>query len=242
MSEFDNNYYSNISDFCEKLDSIEYINIISLEGFPIEFSKKLTREKAEAAAALAIDLLYGSREAAKDLLGKEAQEIILDVGDGSVLDVRKIKELILLVKGKRRNVEEALQSISLYLNNKKISCPYCKNNLTFAVSSCPKCSRIIPFTSRTCPSCGYNVAIKKCPYCNKLISFKGQPIRIKKDTIDTSFAIIEGSILGIASSIYFYISTNTIPISIIGGIAIGGLTSYLLYRRARVKIEADDLE
>ncbi|MCE4624548.1 MAG: roadblock/LC7 domain-containing protein [Desulfurococcales archaeon] len=224
-----------LADFASKIDGIEYTVIVSDEGFPLAFTG-IDKSKAETAAALAVDLVLASSETIMELIvGKSGNEVIVDTGEGKVIDVAKAKNMITLVMGQRNAAESVTQRFKDALTGRHIKCPYCGEDLTLQTYKCPKCGKTYPFVSPTCPHCGAIEKIKKCPHCGRLISWNGKPIKEVTDPVMARLALLEGVLGGVMVAMGAMALTSN-PLAVVGGGVLGGiLTGALIYKAAPKK-------
>ena len=219
-----------VISFLNKLDGIEYSVMVS-EGFPLAYTG-MDHEKAETAAALAVDLATAAEIYIADLINEEINSIVIYVRSGKAISVARSRGLLLLIEGQRKITEEAMRISSRYLEGERTYCPYCSHDLTLEVYKCPRCGRTIPFRSNVCPFCGRVVRFKNCPNCGRLITGTGRKVEIVRTNEAVKIAVIEGFIGGvIIGSLGYIVTFNPIVAvlaSIIGGIMIGAFT----YRNA----------
>ncbi len=214
-----------LSSFLSSLDGIERIVFVDEEGFPVEFHG-VGKEEAEAEAALAVDLAMVVSE---HVGGKG--EILVDLGDGKVIDVSKVKELLLLVRGERKPVEEGLAAIRKATGGNRLTCPHCQADLTIETYTCPSCSKTIPYTSTACPHCGADVRIKQCPRCGGLLNVATGKKIVKSKGSAIRLAAIEGALGGVITGTLTFAMANS-PFAagvagLLGALAVGGIL-YLL--------------
>lgn len=220
-----------LTRFASNIDSIDYTVIVSDEGFPLEFAG-IDKQKAEAAAALAVDLLLtASSDAIRDLAGITGNEVIVAAKEDKVIDVSKARSLITVVMGKRSVVEATTRSIRNYIEGNRTKCPHCGADLTLQAYKCSKCGKTYPFTSPICPHCGAVEKIKLCPSCGKPISWDGRPVKATKDPFLTKISIFEGILGGVLAAIgTLSLSGNPVISAGVGagGAAVIGLALYKL--------------
>ena len=161
-------------DFASKLTGLQYL-VASVEGLPIVYTG-VTREIAEAVAALGIDVIESSYKAVREIADREPKTVYIDTGEGRALSLSKARELILAAYGRYPMVREMLRSAALYLNGERVKCRACGGDLTLATSECPHCGAVIPFISEKCPVCGEPLGAKRCPHCGSLITPRGEPV------------------------------------------------------------------
>ncbi len=220
-----------LADYPASLDGIDYAVVVSDEGFPIAFSN-LNQEEAEAAAALAVDLLITGSETVRDLAGSEAREILVSLGEDTVINVSRARNLLLLLKGRRNPVEAALVAVRRAAEGQLLRCPHCSADLTLEPYTCPKCRRRIPYTADSCPHCGADVRFKKCPRCGGLLSTRGLPVEesITRQGLlmAVSEAILGAGMLGALSAL----ADVGVLGSLVAAAAGGGVAGYIAFRLA----------
>jgi len=213
------------SQFLSRLDGIESHVIVDEEGFPLDFSG-VSKEEAESHAALAVDLVTIVGEHARELIGEAGgNEVIVDAGEGKIIDVVRAREILALVKGARQPAEEAARTIALASEGHEISCPNCGANLTLEVSKCPSCGKAIPFTSPHCPHCGADTRFKQCPKCGALVSYRGRRVVKKRSPRSLDLAAVEGGIgAAMFGALAFAAGASTgvaVAVALLGGLAVG---------------------
>jgi len=218
-----------IVDFAKSVDSVEYAVVVSDEGFPLAF-KGLDQEQAEAAAALAVDLIMVGREMVRDLAGREGKEVIVDIGEGNIIDVARAQDLLTLIRGERKPAEEAMQAIIRKLEGRAVKCPYCGADLTLQVYKCSKCGKTMPFTSPACPHCGAPARFKECPNCGRMTTNDGKKVVEAEPAEARLIAAIEGAMGGVALGVLAYTFTQSLT-AMAGGAIVGGLVAGYLAKR-----------
>ncbi len=213
-----------LSSFLSKLDGINRIVFVDEEGFPVEFHG-VEKDEAEAEAALAVDLAMVVSEYIK---GKNKEgEILVDLDDGRVIDVSRVRELLLLVRGERNPIEEGLNVIRKALSGYRLICPHCQADLTMETSTCPSCGKVIPYTSTICPHCGADVRIKSCPDCGGMLNVATGRKIIKSKSSASRLAVIEGLIGGAITGTLTFAMVNSPTATgiagLLGTLAVGGL-------------------
>ncbi len=176
---------SRIKEFTSKLTGLEYL-VISIDGLPAAYMNT-SSGKAEAIAALSVDIVESSYKTIKEIIGKQKGTIYIDTGEGKALALTKSRELLVTLYGDFNTVQGALYPISLYLEGKKITCKSCNADLTLATYKCPHCGSIVPFASNECPVCRRDITVKKCPSCGSYINSMGEPVtNVDEANVETS--------------------------------------------------------
>ncbi len=219
-----------VTDFLNKLDGIEYSVIVS-EGFPLAYTG-MDQERAETAAALAVDLATAAEIYIADLINEEINSVVVFVQSGRVISVSRSKGLLLLIEGQRKITEEATQIASSYLEGYRVYCPYCRHDLTLEIYKCPRCGRTIPFRSDVCPFCGRVVRFKKCPSCGRLITGTGRKVEYIRTGEAARIAALEGFIGGVILGSLGYIATMNPIVAIAAGVLGGSVIGMFIYRNA----------
>ncbi len=216
--------------FLNKLDGIDYSVIVS-EGFPLAYTG-MDQERAETAAALAVDLATAAEIYIADLINEEINSVVVYVRSGRAISVARSKGLLLLIEGQRRITEEAMRISTGYLEGQRIHCPYCNYDLTLEVYKCPRCGRTIPFRSDVCPFCGRVVRFKKCPNCGRLVTGTGRKVELVRSGEAIKVAAIEGFIGGVIIGSLGYIVTFNPLVAVLAGVIGGALIGAFTYRNA----------
>lgn len=229
-----------LQEFFSKLDGIDSFVAVE-EGFPIAYHG-LSGEEADAMAALAVDIYTASSTTLGDILGREkaGKEIIIVLEDGRVIDVAKVREIILAARGTRKPAEESIQAATLYLENKRVLCPYCKRDLSLEAYKCGKCGKTFPYRSNTCPHCGTPALVKKCPGCGKPTTGDGKRVELAKPPEAKSLAALEGIVGAAIAGIVALLATGN-PIAVgVAGIAGGVGLAYATYKSVRPEYRVID--
>ncbi len=227
-------FFTPILDFLGSLDGIDEVVLVSEEGFPVDF-RRVDKKTAEVTAALAVDYTISTSSMLEDALGKPPQGVVIDVDGRKIINIKKIHDLILVVRGDRNAVEAGLRPVELKLAGKQVRCANCGEDLTLATYKCPKCGKTIPFTAETCPHCSAQLHVKKCPKCGALITSTGNLVVRRKSKTSRILASIEGAIAGIgfgAAALLY--SESPLMGGLIGAIT-GVLVGFLVYRAMPVE-------
>jgi len=233
-------FASHVTEFLNRLDGIEYGVLVS-EGFPVAYTG-MDQEKAETAAALAVDLATAAEVYIADLINEEISSVVVFVKGGRVISVSRSKGLLLLIEGQRRITEEATQIAASYLEGQRLHCSYCGYDITLEVYRCPKCKRNIPFRSDVCPFCGRVVRFKKCPNCGKIITGTGRKVILVKRGDALRLAVIEGLIGGLVIGGLGFIVTMNPVVAVAAGAVGAAVVGGFIYRNAPAEFEAQAQE
>ncbi len=224
---------SRLTRLARELDGVDFLVVVSDEGFPIAM-EGVDKEQAEAAAAAAIDFMVSGTETLRDLLGRDASEVIVEVEDGKAIDIQKIRNLMTIIGGKRRSIEEAALPIKMHLNGKKLACPHCGVDLTLEAYTCPHCGSKTTYTATTCPSCGANIDVKKCPKCGGLLNSRGEPVEPEVTRGSRLLVAVNALMTGVAGGLATMLFTENPLAWILVGLAAGGLGGYIASKITRL--------
>jgi len=248
MSEHDHNdsisleSLAKIKNFIQKLTGVESF-VASHEGLPIEEYGYDDPQKAEVEAALSEDLLKASSDIITSALGeKPPNKVSLLLKNDRSIDIIKINEIIITLKGQVKPLNEATTLITKYLKNKKIICPYCNTDLTLETYICPNCSATVPFATQHCPHCSTDLAIKTCPSCNNPITYDGRKVIYKEEISNRSLLIMDTMLVAIIGAMIGWLAQPTIISAVIGAMIGGGATYFILRNifKAKKKIVIRD--
>ncbi len=204
---------SRLTRLARELDGVDFLVVVSDEGFPIAI-EGVRQEEAEAAAAAAVDFMVSGTETIRDLLGKEANEVIVEVEDGRAVDVQRARGLLAILGGRRKMVEEAAVPVGMHLRGESLLCPHCRADLTLEPYTCPSCGAKTTYTAQTCPSCGANIDVKKCPSCGGLLNSRGKPVAEQ----ETARGAGQAGTMGAEGSLLL-VAVNALMTGIAGGLA-----------------------
>ncbi|MCE4619820.1 MAG: zinc ribbon domain-containing protein [Desulfurococcales archaeon] len=222
-------FFIPILDFLGSLDGVDEAVLVSEEGFPVEF-RKVDKKTAEVTAALAVDYTISTSSILKEALGKPPEGVVIDVDGKRIINIKKIQDLILVVRGDRSAVEAGLKPVELKLAGKQIRCANCGEDLTLATYKCPKCGKTIPFTADTCPHCSANLHVKRCPKCGALITSTGNLVVRRKSKTSSILASIEGGIAGVGFGAAALLFSGSPLVGGLVGSVTGALVGFLVYR------------
>ena len=212
---------SRLTRLARELDGIDFLVIVSDEGFPIAM-EGVNKEQAEAAAAAAIDFMVSGTETLRDLLGKDASEVIVEVEDGRAIDIQRVRNLISILGGGRKSVEEAAIPIKMHMTGKRLSCPHCGIDLTLEAYTCPHCGAKTTYTATSCPKCGANIDVKVCPKCGGLLNSRGDPVKQEVARGSRILVTVNALMTGVAGGLASMLFTDNPVVWILAGLLAGG--------------------
>ena len=229
-----------LQEFFSKLDGIDSFVAVE-EGFPIAYHG-LSGEEADAMAALSVDIYTASSTTRGNILGREkaSREIIVVLENDRVIDVAKVRDIILAARGSRKPAEESIQVATSYLENKKVSCPYCNRDLTLETYKCSKCGKVFPYRSNTCPHCGTPALVKKCPECGKPTTGDGRKVELAKPPEAKSLAALEGIVGAAIAGIIALLATGSPIVVGVAGIIGGAGLAYATYKSVKPEYRVVD--
>ncbi len=164
---------SRLTSKLSRLHGVSYIVVVN-EGFPLDYKGDIPRERAESAAAAAVDLEFAGDIYLKDLTGEEWERIIAVTKKGAAVGVSRARSLLFLAYGDKAVIERIVKTAAEYVEGKRHHCYNCGFDLTLEPYTCPNCGNTILFTEPRCPVCGYDVSVKSCPNCGVDVTSTGE--------------------------------------------------------------------
>ncbi len=216
-------------EYIGKLDGVSY-TVISREGLPVYIKGEISKEEAEAVAALGEEALRRLEDSFGKLGGGRVTKLSVDVAQGR-LYVSRLDGGVIIYRAIPRLADLLSEVIERLREQRPVKCQNCGHDLTLETYKCPRCGKTVPFIARECPHCGANIDIKRCPSCGVPIHSDGTLAKPPKAPI----------ILGYIASIAMFavggaamaINPTALPAgiaSIVGGAIIAGGT-YLISKR-----------
>ncbi len=214
-------------DYMKKLDGVQYV-IISREGLPVYIEGSVSRDEAEALAALGEEALQRIESSFEKVGAGRVTKISLDVAKGR-LYISRLDGGVAIYQAQPKLSDLLAETIERLKEGRSVKCQACGADLTLATYKCPRCGRTVPFTARECPHCGANIDIKRCPQCGTPIHSDGTVVKPPKEL--TLLGIGAGGVLVIigAAAIAMGVATAGL-VAIPAGIVIAGLAHILSKR------------
>ena len=173
-------------DFLEKLDGVGYA-IVSREGLPVYIRGEISKEEAEAVAALGEEALRRIEDSFGKLGGGRVMQVSVDIAQGR-LYVSRLDGGVLIYRATPRLADQIAGIVDRLREGRPVKCQNCGYDLTLATYRCPRCGKTIPFVARECPHCGAYVDIKKCPNCGVSVHSDGTIAKPPKAPVYLGYA------------------------------------------------------
>ncbi len=169
-----------IVESSKRIDGVEF-SIAATEGLPTSYSG-VSKDKAEAYAALSVDAYEATTRIVADKSGRPPSYVLMCGDNDQAIGLSRVGELVIMTSGSEKAVTHYLKISRFRLGGGKVRCRECGLDVTLEAYECPSCGKRVPFLSPSCPFCDARLDKKECPSCGGLINVGSEsPIKVRDE-------------------------------------------------------------